>query len=38
MKPKYFFATKAKDYDSEKSRTQNVSTIAHTICDNGKKC
>lgn len=31
MKPKDFFATKAKDYDTEKSRTQNVSTIAQTI-------
>ena len=26
-----YFATKAKDYDNEKSRTQNVSTIAKTI-------
>ena len=31
MKPKDFFAIKARDYDSEKSRTQNVSTIAQTI-------
>ena len=31
MKPKDFFAAKAKDYDNEKSRTQNVSTIAQTI-------
>jgi 2-polyprenyl-3-methyl-5-hydroxy-6-metoxy-1,4-benzoquinol methylase len=31
MKPKDFFAEKAIDYDNEKSRTQNVSTIAQTI-------
>jgi len=31
MKPKDFFAEKAKDYDNEKSRTQNVSDIAQTI-------
>lgn len=31
MEPKDFFAEKAKDYDNEKSRTQNVSTIAQTI-------
>jgi 2-polyprenyl-3-methyl-5-hydroxy-6-metoxy-1,4-benzoquinol methylase len=31
MKPKDFFAEKAKDYDNEKSRTQNVCTIAQTI-------
>jgi 2-polyprenyl-3-methyl-5-hydroxy-6-metoxy-1,4-benzoquinol methylase len=31
MKPKDFFAEKANDYDSEQSRTQNVSTIAQTI-------
>jgi ubiquinone/menaquinone biosynthesis C-methylase UbiE len=31
MKPQDFFAGKAKDYDNEKSRTQNVSTIAQTI-------
>jgi len=31
MKTKDFFAEKAKDYDNEKSRTQNVSTIAQTI-------
>lgn len=31
MKSKDFFAAKAKDYDNEKSRTQNVSTIAQTI-------
>lgn len=31
MKPQDFFAGKANDYDNEKSRTQNVSTIAQTI-------
>jgi cyclopropane fatty-acyl-phospholipid synthase-like methyltransferase len=31
MKNKDFFASKAKDYDAEVSRTQNVSTIAQTI-------
>nr|WP_315148849.1 class I SAM-dependent methyltransferase [uncultured Flavobacterium sp.] len=31
MNPKDFFAEKAKDYDNEKSRTQNVSAIAQTI-------
>jgi len=31
MKTKDFFAEKAKDYDNEESRTQNVSTIAQTI-------
>jgi len=31
MNTKDFFAGKAKDYDNEKSRTQNVSTIAQTI-------
>lgn len=31
MKNKDFFASKAKDYDVEVSRTQNVSTIAQTI-------
>lgn len=31
MNPKDFFAEKASDYDNEKSRTQNVSTIAQTI-------
>ena len=31
MKPNDFFASKAKDYDTEVSRTQNVSTIAQTI-------
>jgi cyclopropane fatty-acyl-phospholipid synthase-like methyltransferase len=31
MKPKDFFAEKAKDYDNEKSRTKNVSDIAQTI-------
>jgi cyclopropane fatty-acyl-phospholipid synthase-like methyltransferase len=31
MKPKDFFEKKANDYDSEQSRTQNVSTIAQTI-------
>ena len=31
MKNKDFFASKAKDYDTEVSRTQNVSTIAQTI-------
>jgi 2-polyprenyl-3-methyl-5-hydroxy-6-metoxy-1,4-benzoquinol methylase len=31
MEPKDFFAQKAKDYDNEKSRTQNVSTIAQTM-------
>jgi 2-polyprenyl-3-methyl-5-hydroxy-6-metoxy-1,4-benzoquinol methylase len=31
MNPKDFFAEKAKDYDNEKSRTQNVCTIAQTI-------
>jgi ubiquinone/menaquinone biosynthesis C-methylase UbiE len=31
MESKDFFAQKAKDYDNEKSRTQNVSTIAQTM-------
>lgn len=31
MESKDFFAERAKDYDKEKSRTQNVSTIAQTI-------
>lgn len=31
MNPKDFFEQKANTYDSEKSRTQNVSTIAQTI-------
>ena len=31
MKPNDFFATKAKDYDTEVSRSKNVSTIAQTI-------
>jgi 2-polyprenyl-3-methyl-5-hydroxy-6-metoxy-1,4-benzoquinol methylase len=31
MKPNDFFATKANEYDTDKSRTQNVSTIAQTI-------
>ena len=31
MKTKDFFEEKAKDYDNEESRTQNVSTIAQTI-------
>jgi cyclopropane fatty-acyl-phospholipid synthase-like methyltransferase len=31
MKNTDFFASKAKDYDTEVSRTQNVSTIAQTI-------
>jgi cyclopropane fatty-acyl-phospholipid synthase-like methyltransferase len=31
MESKDFFAAKAKEYDNEKSRTQNVSTIARTI-------
>ncbi|WP_269239769.1 class I SAM-dependent methyltransferase [Flavobacterium limnophilum] len=31
MEPKDFFAEKAKDYDNEMSRTQNVSAIAQTI-------
>ncbi|MDD5150523.1 MAG: class I SAM-dependent methyltransferase [Flavobacterium sp.] len=31
MNTKDFFAEKAKDYDNEESRTQNVSTIAQTI-------
>ena len=31
MKPKDFFAEKAKEYDNEQSRTQNVSSIAQTI-------
>ncbi|HWS60912.1 MAG TPA: class I SAM-dependent methyltransferase [Flavobacterium sp.] len=31
MKPKDFFSSKAKEYDTEISRTQNVSTIAKTI-------
>ena len=31
MESKDFFAAKAKEYDNEKSRTQNVSTIAQTI-------
>jgi 2-polyprenyl-3-methyl-5-hydroxy-6-metoxy-1,4-benzoquinol methylase len=31
MNSKDYFATRAKDYDNEKSRTQNVSTIAKTI-------
>jgi 2-polyprenyl-3-methyl-5-hydroxy-6-metoxy-1,4-benzoquinol methylase len=31
MKPNDFFAMKANDYDTDKSRTQNVSTIAQTI-------
>jgi 2-polyprenyl-3-methyl-5-hydroxy-6-metoxy-1,4-benzoquinol methylase len=31
MNTKDFFANKAKDYDSEVSRTRNVSTIAQTI-------
>lgn len=31
MESKDFFAEKAKDYDNEKSRTENVSTIAQTI-------